>query len=169
MPYNKNSGCPIVAAQYNGSKTVHCCGTATLDNGTINCGNFKSVNIPSGTAIPGVAGLSVKSLGGSNPGNTSTPVSSYGRPSPSHETIIGVRVGVPLVVIALASIAWALWERRARFKALSTVGNKPMNQHPTLGGFHQPGVSCRPVELGGSNISELGTGDNHKPPSEHQA
>ncbi|KAJ5593431.1 hypothetical protein N7537_010335 [Penicillium hordei] len=41
VPYNKNSGFPIVAAQYNGNKTVHCCGTTALENATVGCGNFK--------------------------------------------------------------------------------------------------------------------------------
>jgi hypothetical protein len=168
VPYNKGSGFPIVAAQYNGSSTIHCCGTANWENGTVNCGNFKSVDVPHGTAIPGVAGLSAASATAtSSPGSsTSTPTSTSnpasGGSNSNREAAVGAGVGVPLGVIALASIAWALWERRARFTALSQTANVPASMNQPV--FYQPGAPRPPVELGASDVSELGNGELPKPP-----
>ncbi|KAJ5306932.1 hypothetical protein N7508_005947 [Penicillium antarcticum] len=170
MPYNKGSGFPIVSAQYNGSSTIHCCGTANWEDGTVNCGNFKSVEVPHGTAIAGVAGLSAASsvTATSSPGSsTSAPTSTSNPTSDSgsnakREAAIGAGVGVPLGVIALASIAWALWERRARVKALSQPISAPAPMNQPF--FHQPGTPRPPVELGASDVSELGNGETPKPP-----
>jgi hypothetical protein len=168
VPYNKNSGFPIVAAQYNGSSTIHCCGTANWEDGKVNCGNFKSVEVPTGTAIAGVAGLSAQSSAAatSSGASMSTPTSSTSPTSDSgsntkREIAIGAGVGVPLGVIALASLAWAFWERRTRFKALAQPTNMlaPMNQ-PF---FHQPGTPRPPVELDAYDVSELGSEGNPKP------
>ncbi|KAJ5766091.1 uncharacterized protein N7511_003707 [Penicillium nucicola] len=168
VPYNKGSGFPILAAQYNGSSTVHCCGTANWENGTVNCGNFNSVEVPHGTALAGVAGLSATSTATatsssvpSSSATTSSSASDSGSNS-KREAAIGAGVGVPLGIIAIASIVWALWERRARFKALSqsTGVPAPMNQPY----FRRPGSPRHPVELGASDVSELGNGATSKPP-----
>lgn len=168
MPYNRDSGFPIVTAQYNGTKTVHCCGTANWKNGTVNCGNFKSVTVPSGTAIPGVAGLSVKSSEGSKPSNISTPIVLTSNCNPSRETFVGTGVGVPLGMIALASVIWALWERRARFKALSTVGPISMTKLAISKASHRSGTPRHPIELGAVNIPELGSEGLDNTPSERR-
>jgi hypothetical protein len=171
VPYNKKSGFPIVAAQYNGSKTSYCCGTASWNNQTnkIDCGNFESVSIPSGTAIPGVAGLSVKSPATESATNTTTPGSSNGGSSSntSREAAIGAGVGVPLGVIAVASIIWALWERRTRLKAISTPLPMPVAES-AVGTFHQPGTPQRFVELGAAHVSEIATSDRPKSHTESQ-
>jgi hypothetical protein len=46
---------------------------------------------------------------------------------------IGVGIGVPLAIIALASIAWALWERRqckyARLESMPATGAQATGQY----------------------------------------
>ncbi|KAJ5124974.1 uncharacterized protein N7515_008799 [Penicillium bovifimosum] len=164
LPYNENAGFPIVAAQYNGSKTVHCCGTASWKNGSVSCGNFKSVSVPTGTAIPGVAGLAVKGAQGSKSSETTD--CGY---NVSREAAIGAGIGVPLAIMTLAAITWAMRERRARFRALSTVSPAPMAKPPPLKQFVQQVIPHRPVELGASDISELCAGENnYKRVSKHE-
>ncbi|KAJ5566588.1 hypothetical protein N7535_008226 [Penicillium sp. DV-2018c] len=161
VPYNENSGFPIVAAQYNGSKTVHCCGTASWKNGSVSCGNFKSVSVPTGTAIPGVAGLAVKSS-----------ETSDGSPNVPREAAIGAGIGVPLAIMTIASISWAVRERRARFRALSTIPPTPIAKLPPVKPLDEQVILHHPVELGVSDISELGTGENNKrvtEPGSHSA
>ncbi|PKX88770.1 uncharacterized protein P174DRAFT_516376 [Aspergillus novofumigatus IBT 16806] len=68
--------------------------------------------IETGAVIPGVAALAGYVNASSMTNNTCpTPTGNSSSPS-SHDVAIGVGVGVPLGVITLASIAWALWERR---------------------------------------------------------
>ncbi|OJD24546.1 hypothetical protein ACJ73_04089 [Blastomyces percursus] len=50
---------------------------------------------------------------------TTSPVTST-CPSP-RDTVIGVGVGVPLGVIAIAALAWAIWERSGRHQALAAA------------------------------------------------
>ncbi|KAL4805296.1 hypothetical protein BDV18DRAFT_160957 [Aspergillus unguis] len=113
-------------------------------NDTLGCSNGEEpFQVPDAEALPGVAVLgNVTSFDAPNSTNSNTTCT---LPSPSsdaatcsgsngscHETAIGAGVGVPLGVIALASVAWALWERRKGEKALaaavaaaSTASSKP--------------------------------------------
>ncbi|KAJ5111334.1 hypothetical protein N7532_001869 [Penicillium argentinense] len=156
--YNKNSGFPIVAANFAGNKTVHCCGTATYDNGTVSC-PMSSVSVPVGTVIPGRAALAVSST--SNSTNSSCPDSSSGSSSSSssssRETAIGAGVGVPLGVIAIASLAWAFWERRGRVRALAQAQSaQSVSVYPdTAQPQQQMAYYSRPAELGAPS-AELG-------------
>lgn len=77
-------------------------------NTPICANNYSKFQIPDSSIVPGYALLSeyttvsnAMSSTGSNPNGD------------HHATIgVGVGVGVPLGLITLASIAWALWERR---------------------------------------------------------
>lgn len=80
--------------------------------------------IVDGDAIPGVAALSnlVKESDDtssvvSNDANSTTRTGSSITSNGSKDVAIGAGVGVPLGVIALLSIGWALWERRQRKRA----------------------------------------------------
>ncbi|KAJ5233531.1 uncharacterized protein N7469_005297 [Penicillium citrinum] len=156
--YNQDSGFPIVAANYAGNKTTHCCGQASWDNGTVTC-PMKTVSVPIGTAIPGRAALAVSSTNSSNsscPTDTtsnSDSSSSAGSGSSSRETAIGAGVGVPLGVIALASLAWAFWERRGRIRALS----QNASNHETGQQYQQMAYRAPPVELQGPEVELSGS------------
>ncbi|KLJ12279.1 hypothetical protein EMPG_12652, partial [Blastomyces silverae] len=53
-----------------------------------------------------------------DPGS-SVPTRSPGTTCPSpRDTLIGVGIGVPLGVIAIAALAWAIWERSGKRQAL---------------------------------------------------
>lgn len=74
-----------------------------------------------------------------------------------HDTAIGAGVGVPLGVIALASLAWAFFERK-RVRAM----HKQMSTMPPMTGVQQPpayGVIQKnqvPAELEQTNpVAEL--------------
>ncbi|GAD97683.1 hypothetical protein AOR_1_1136194 [Paecilomyces variotii No. 5] len=159
---NPSSGFPIVAAAYNGSSTTYCCGTASYENGEVTCG-FGTASVPAGTAIPGVAALAVSSSTASPASNTSSNSSSFGNCSnsradssdcSSHDTAIGAGVGVPLGAIAIASLAWAFWERRGRLKAAAQGPGMSASGPSHLGGHFTDAVP--PVELANdTSVSEL--------------
>lgn len=83
------------------------------------CRDGHSGQVTDGEIVAGYAALAnVSSLDGGNSSGSTT----FGNESAntstnsSHEVAVGVGVGVPLGVIALASIIWAIWERRTRIK-----------------------------------------------------
>lgn len=170
--YNQKSGFPIVAANYAGNKTTHCCGTASYDNGTVSC-PMRSVSVPYGTAIPGVAALAVSSTNSSNSSTSSCPsssTSSGNKSSSSRETAIGAGVGVPLGVIAIASLIWAFWERRGRINALAQAQAAGPHNQETGGPYQQMAYRSAPVELqapelelsGSAAATEMGSEGHNK-------
>ncbi|GAB1193481.1 hypothetical protein APSETT444_002699 [Aspergillus pseudonomiae] len=79
--------------------------------------------VTSGEIIPDVAGLSglvrASNSSSSAPNNTKTCVQDSSR-----ETAIGAGVGVPLGIIALGCMAWAVWERRARQRTTTSSSSE---------------------------------------------
>jgi hypothetical protein len=85
-------------------------------NTAICASNYSTFQIPDSSIVPGYALLSDYTT-------VSNTTSSTGSNNNNHVVIgVGVGVGVPLGLIALASIAWALWERRK----LNRYMNEPM-------------------------------------------
>jgi len=144
--------------------------------------------IPDGKIIPGYAALAnISSLDGSvttpttsaNTSNCSTPTdapssSSTGSSSPSfsstdassssssssssRDIAIGAGVGVPLGVIALSAIAWALWERKQRQKALAVGAAVPTGSTPMMYAGQYAGSKERKAHP----ISELDNTERNK-------
>ncbi|KAL4950628.1 hypothetical protein BDW69DRAFT_197135 [Aspergillus filifer] len=116
---NWDSGCPeycrgakpsggssIVNYSFRNRVSTYCCGTVVNGDNTTECYDGESLfTIPSGEAVPDT--------------NICVPV--VETPEECHETAVGAGVGVPLRCIALASIVWALWERRKGKKALDAA------------------------------------------------
>lgn len=144
---NRQSGYPIVNMGYDTTNAKYCCGSV-VDNG---CQVGDPFTIENGAVIPGVAALAgysnsssitnttcsnsssmATSSNSSSITNTSCPTENRSSPS-SHDVAIGAGVGVPLGIIALASIAWALWERRqckhARLESAPAAGAQAIGQH----------------------------------------
>ncbi|KAE8320753.1 hypothetical protein BDV39DRAFT_213031 [Aspergillus sergii] len=133
---NRNNGFPVVNVGFSGSSSKYCCGSVTVKDGSTTCSSDGDpFTITMGTAIPGVAALAVNnsdSDSGSGSGSNSTNNSTCDdadyklkeKALDNHDVAIGVGVGVPLGVIAIASIAWALYERRQRRSAIAGVGEK---------------------------------------------
>lgn len=101
----------------------YCCGTvSSTGDPTSGCqGGREPFEVPDARALPGYALLeNITSFDASPPELTCIEGGSY------HETAVGAGVGVSLGVIALASLAWALWERkRKKVLAGTMTGLKP--------------------------------------------
>lgn len=124
---NRNDGYPLVNVGYSGRSSKYCCGAVAYKDGEITCAaEGDPFSIDFGTAVPGVAGLAnttstegnatatVCEDSGSNATSGSSAEEEAEKKSVKYDVAIGAGVGVPLGVVALASIAWALYERRQR-------------------------------------------------------
>ncbi|OJD10925.1 hypothetical protein AJ78_08188 [Emergomyces pasteurianus Ep9510] len=136
--YNRHIGFPVVNFGYSGKDSKYCCGGVSIVDGKLGCMNGDaSFTLPRGEAILGVAGLAGNNSSPNDPSTTTSttnpqptpthPGTTAPTPSPeltcptSHDTAIGVGIGVPLGVIALAALAWAMWERRGKRQALAAA------------------------------------------------
>ncbi|KAB8279560.1 hypothetical protein BDV30DRAFT_3368 [Aspergillus minisclerotigenes] len=172
---NRNNGFPVVNVGFSGSSSKYCCGSATVKDGSTTCSSDGDpFTITMGTAIPGVAALAVNnsdsdsgsgSGSGSDSNNNSTcddaDYKLKEKALDNHDVAIGVGVGVPLGVIAIASIAWALYERRQRRSAAGVVGEKGdaggymgLNGGSLSGSMNMGGNG---VNMGGMPLAELNT------------
>ncbi|KAF3398151.1 hypothetical protein F1880_005697 [Penicillium rolfsii] len=114
-----------------GEPTEYCCNSVIVSsNNTLVCSSFPGTvsdpfPIANGSVIADVAGLiglvkqsstSSSPTIANNTGNDDTPKSSTHSEDSQKDTAIGAGVGVPLGVISLLSIGWAVYERRMRKK-----------------------------------------------------
>ncbi|CRL25370.1 unnamed protein product [Penicillium camemberti] len=167
----QSSGAAVVPLDTPGPETQYCCNSlfANTTSGDLICGYVKDspqtpFTVASGTAIPGVAALSDLMKRSNDTSPTVTNDTSTARngsciaSNDSNNVSIGAGVGVPLGVIALLSIGWALWERRKRKRA--SILAEPVHMqslHP-----YQPVTNDRNF-----GVSELGA-DTAKPAELHQ-
>ncbi|GIC86338.1 uncharacterized protein Aud_002707 [Aspergillus udagawae] len=108
---NRDGGCSIINLTYINGIATYCCGTPITNGTNVICPEgMDSFQIATGHALTGVALLSNVS---SSPATTA-PSSSDTAAQSCHDTAIGAGVGVPLGVIALMALTWALFERKAR-------------------------------------------------------
>ncbi|KAJ5969610.1 hypothetical protein N7501_005858 [Penicillium viridicatum] len=167
----QGAGAAIVPLNTTGSESTFCCNSLFVNSTSdeMICGYVKGspqqplTTIVDGAAIPGVAALSnlVKDSNDtssvvSNDANTTTRSGPYITGNDSKDVAIGAGVGVPLGVIALISIGWALWERRKR-KRLSFPPVQPVQSlqpyQPVITNDRNLGVpelgtyTPKPVEL----------------------
>jgi hypothetical protein len=178
---NRGDGYPLVNVGYSGSSSKYCCGAVAYKDNEVTCaaegGPF---SIDFGTAIAGVAGLAVNntdsdsgSSGNSttvcdnNSGSSGSSTSKEGAEeggSSNRDVAIGAGVGVPLGAIALASVAWALWERRQRRVAervgTAVAGKEGGEEYMNLDVLGGGGGNVQPAELVDSRpvLSELDGG-----------
>ncbi|KAF7166273.1 hypothetical protein CNMCM5623_000030 [Aspergillus felis] len=164
-----SDGCPSVCRNVSTSSAVslvtlgkgsngavsYCCGVPVSNGRDVVCPDGHSVQVRDGEIVAGYAALAnVSSLDGGNSSVSSISSNSSANTSTqsSHEVAVGVGVGVPLAVIALASIVWAIWERRTRMQhakgamALTTMSNGYV--HPYAEKYAGAGASPhQPAEL----------------------
>ncbi|KAL3492404.1 hypothetical protein BJX62DRAFT_236223 [Aspergillus germanicus] len=185
---NPTGGCSIVNLIFHAGVSTYCCGTpiARDDLSVIFPNNGSSFEVPTAHALVGYAMLSnISTLDAVNTTdtsccpnndtttNTTTTTGGAGADSTScttngscHSTAIGAGVGVPLGVIALASLAWAFFERRRASTAsaalltgsLAGTGEraKGSGEPPVIELPGRPPYGGAPVgELDASNPSEL--------------
>ncbi|CAG8032664.1 unnamed protein product [Penicillium olsonii] len=125
------AGAAVVWLNGTGADSVYCCNSVLVNQtssekfcSNINGSPQSSFAVADGYIIPGAAALS-ELVKGSNDtssvvaNNTSTATpSSSPTIKESNDLAIGAGVGVPLGIIAIFSIGWALWERRKRKRAV---------------------------------------------------
>jgi hypothetical protein len=129
------------------------------NDSTIACRDGDDFTVPSGDVIPGyalLANVTSLSIVRSEP-TAVTPII-----PDCHEAAIGAGVGVPLGVIALASIAWALFERRRRKRApmsllpCTETSPAPTNPPGTFSGVYAADKKHQLSELGSKRpVAEL--------------
>ncbi|KAL3486854.1 hypothetical protein BJX62DRAFT_241540 [Aspergillus germanicus] len=119
---NPEGGCSIVNLNYYLGTSTYCCGTLIANDSTVICPNNASdFQVPTGHALVGYAMLAnistldaVTTSSSINDTVTNTTVvdSTSCTNGTCHSTAIGAGVGVPLGVIARASLIWAFFERK---------------------------------------------------------
>ncbi|KAJ5780010.1 hypothetical protein N7457_005170 [Penicillium paradoxum] len=178
----RSSGAAIIPINGTGTDWLYCCNAVHGNGDGLVCSTTQRepqdpFEVFNSYVIPGVAALSnlvrdpehtssivangtitgtMKSNCTNDEANNVTTSSLSSSPSSSscHDVAIGAGVGVPLGVIALLSIAWALWERMKR-KSMSlqsvqptqSASNKCRNSEPT----ELQTFSYEPNELDGSS------------------
>ncbi|KAJ5947463.1 hypothetical protein N7466_000478 [Penicillium verhagenii] len=120
----KSEGASIINLSLINGTSLYCCGTPIYNGTEIVCPYGDSFTMDDGEIILGRAALTnattvsssnatnSTSVVSSNSSTTSSSASSVPSSGNSHDVAIGAGVGVPLGLIALGTIAWALWERR---------------------------------------------------------
>ncbi|PGH06537.1 hypothetical protein GX51_02362 [Blastomyces parvus] len=146
--YNRHIGFPIINFGFEAENSKYCCGGLEYVDGNLVCMNGDpAFKLPPGSGILGVAGLVNTTSAAPSPSSTASttatgtntdlsptatttstdpgskePNTSPGSTCPApRDTVIGVGVGVPLGVIAIAALAWAMWERSGKRKALAAA------------------------------------------------
>ncbi|RDW76290.1 uncharacterized protein DSM5745_06282 [Aspergillus mulundensis] len=133
----RNGGCAIIPYNNTEEGVYYCC-NSIVNNSTgprPSCAwDTDPFTLQSATIIPGAALLeNYAQVSDSDTTNTSTAeqnktvdclnAGTNTSSSNSKEVAIGAGVGVPLGVLALAGIAWALYERRQRLQSASMVSS----------------------------------------------
>lgn len=164
---NRNTGIPIINVGFDANQSEYCCGAVTWKNGKTGClQGGDPFKLPFGRAISGVAALaedSNENEPGSN-NDTAEPKSD----NSNHDVAIGVGVGVPLGVLALTTVAWALWERRGR---QSLARNMPIQSYaptPDQRMHYQQTSPLAELANTGMPAQELDTGGQAKPNLPHR-
>lgn len=97
---------------------LYCCNNIVSNTGSTPCAlNLSAFTIDNGNIMPGFAALADYTV--TNSSSNTTTSSSTGSSS-SDRVAIGAGVGVPLGVIALGAIAWAIWERQKSRRLVTT-------------------------------------------------
>lgn len=137
--YN-HSGCAVISYTFLNNIALYCCNDVVSNTGNTPCDHNQSAfQIQDAKMIPGYAALTAYTLknNSSSPNSTNSTLagnSTSSSSSSNHDTAIGAGVGVPLGVIAVAAIAWALWERSKlrRITAQQPQGTYIPFQQPAL-------------------------------------
>lgn len=122
---------------------------AASDNTAICALNYSTFQIPDSRIVPGYAVLSDYTTV-SNATSSTTCTSPNGDHYATVGVGVGVGVGVPLGLIALASIVWALWERRKlkQYKAETLATTKTPSPYSDAAPPQQQAYSMAPMNAG---------------------
>lgn len=157
---HQNGGCAIIPYISNGQQTEYCCDGIVSNGSKAVCAHGQdSFQLTNGAAITGRAYLAKDAVTGK--GNNKKDVA------------IGAGVGVPLGVLFLTALGWALYERRRRYSLLnspavaSTQPVQPIQPvQPVQSEYGHPGygksVTSQEMQTP-MPLQELGTSEGRKP------
>ncbi|EFQ97853.1 hypothetical protein MGYG_00892 [Nannizzia gypsea CBS 118893] len=172
--WSTSSGCPNPCSKITATKSTGCSVPlySFLDGKALYCANSIIANSSSSTtcaentdpfpinpgdvitdkALLARASCTVPRLNPTSPGNDLIPASAASMPV-NHGNLsntyvaIGAGVGVPLGVIAIGAIGWALYERKKRLRLLKTYASQPVEaQQPMYQHQAQP-IATQPYEM----------------------
>ena len=177
----------MVNLDYIDGKASYCCGTPVSDGENMVCPNGESsFAVETGSMIIGRAALANLTESNSDDSDSSTASATATGSSPTETpeatatcsssettsnstetcdnngtsaTAVGAGVGVPLGVIALSAIAWAMWERGRRRKE-RTAATTPQELGAT------PAEPKAMYHYGQANYGQQTPWQNHPPPAE---
>ncbi|KAL3457242.1 hypothetical protein BJX64DRAFT_269226 [Aspergillus heterothallicus] len=124
--YHRSGNMPIVNVGFDSEEPQYCCGSVTVDedddddDDNVSCefgdGPF---TIPRGIAIPGVAGLADYSADDGDDDDhddedEDEKDDDHGTPRVSPGIVVALGVGIPLGLLVMGGVLWAIWERRRR-------------------------------------------------------
>ncbi|KAJ6022003.1 hypothetical protein N7540_007507 [Penicillium herquei] len=154
----KEEGTSIINLSYENGISLYCCGTPVYNGSEIVCPYGSSFELDDGSAILGRAALvnatTKSSTSTSNTtaatttsSNSSAITTSSSSSDNSHDVAIGVGVGIPLFVIAVGTLIWALWERRRANRLSKSLISAGVAQGGYGGASSGGRSSSRPTEL----------------------
>ncbi|KAL2812636.1 hypothetical protein BJX63DRAFT_241164 [Aspergillus granulosus] len=116
--YQRSGSMPIVNVGFDSEEPQYCCGSVTVDEDDedVSCefgdGPF---SIPRGTAIPGVAGLADHtSENDDHDDDNDHGDKDHGTQRVSPGIAVALGVGIPIGLLIMGGVLWAIWERRRR-------------------------------------------------------
>ncbi|KAI1844682.1 hypothetical protein JX266_009138 [Neoarthrinium moseri] len=168
-----NSGVTIILQSYENGVSKYCCNslavipgssiplcyndtpTFTLDDANVIPGKLELANFTNtadGQSSSATSAV-VASPGVQDTGDTGDAAQCAGK---SHETVIGVSIGVPLAIIAIAAITWAIWERRKK-RALEQSAAPPVDQSGSYQHYYAQSPYDQNRQLDTQKIAHSGT------------
>lgn len=166
-------GSSIINLSFTNGTSTYCCGTPVgSGNGNeVVCPyNYDSFELDDSHILAGYAALAdyTTSNTTSNPSTDTSSSSNSPSQTPtaatninSHDVALGAGLGVPLGIVALGSLLWALWERRRANKLSKAMMHSSGSGHGLFGSDKSPQMrlmteSSAPTELdSGRRIQEL--------------
>ncbi|KAJ5672608.1 hypothetical protein N7507_001735 [Penicillium longicatenatum] len=134
----KSEGASIINLSLINGTSLYCCGTPIYNGSEIVCPYGDSFRLDDAdiilerAALVNVTDITSDSTNSTTTvtanSTTSSPSSSAVASSSSHDVAIGAGVGVPLGIIAIGTLVWALWERRRANKLSRSLGSMAAGQ-----------------------------------------
>ncbi|KAJ5280149.1 hypothetical protein N7478_005521 [Penicillium angulare] len=150
---SENEGASIINLSLIDGISLYCCGTPIYNGSAIVCPDGDSFQVDDGEVILGRAALAnATTISSNGTSSNSTTATSSASSSNSHNVAIGAGVGVPLGVIAIGTLIWALWERKranrlSKSLATASVGRGTYNEVDGLTSSSAMTRSSAPREL----------------------
>ena len=149
-------GCAVIPYISNGQQTEYCCDGIVSNGSKAVCAHGQdSFTLTDGAAITGRAYLATDAV--------------LGKGNNKKDVAIGAGVGVPLGVLFLTALGWALYERKRRYSLLNSpvvASAQPVQPvQPMQSEYgHLGGKSVASQEMHATMpLQELGTSEGRKP------